>query len=96
MCHDTGSMRGRPGAEVKAQFVIKRTNGLGLWSSSLSPECVRPCREGRLACRGTLPARDRQRPGAGADGNSPYTKALAQTIKRRSPGIFDAFIEVRP
>ena len=30
----------------------------------------------------------------GADGNSPFTKALAQTIKRPGLGIFDAFNEV--
>jgi carboxyl-terminal processing protease len=30
----------------------------------------------------------------GADGNSPYTKALAQTIKRSGLGIFEAFNEV--
>jgi general L-amino acid transport system substrate-binding protein len=30
----------------------------------------------------------------GTDGNSPYTKALAQTIRRAGLGIFDAFNEV--
>jgi hypothetical protein len=50
------------------------------------------------ACRnnplGSGLARDRQRPRAAADGNSPYTNALAQTIKRPGLGIFDAFNEV--
>jgi hypothetical protein len=59
---------------------------LQFWSSSLSPDAWGQCHEGRLACRETLPARDRQQPRAGAEGNSPLyhvTGADDQTSRPR-------------
>jgi uncharacterized caspase-like protein len=47
--------------------------------------------EGTLISFATQPGNVAQ---DGVDGNSPFTKALAQTIKRPGLGIFDAINEV--